>query len=310
MSAAIEHLGVAMHFDTELTDRNDGEIIEAAWIVLESIPDLLGPCDRISLKAVEEWTQRFRPSKPITFGAMAVHHILPCELELCPPSSSFVVPPVVSYMIGHSIDTDWIAAGSPAGVRRIDTHAIAQWLWPDATGYSQSALIYMLEGATPETRLMLSKAHMALADCYMNQCLLRHILRLKPEMDTWSKLWEYSEACRIPRTCPLKRWEGVLLEDMDYDAIDWCLRQHWLDPYFRAGLESVMEKRRGSYVRSRFDDYDYDTDDDVDFDTPSDPTPPSVPTSEPPIIEDVENCIACVSSANGRCDEHLLAGVF
>lgn len=224
-------------FDTETTDRENGEIIEAAWLQLstdriEAEPEILG-----------EWSGRFCPAQPSSFGAMAIHNILPSELEGCPPSSSFVLPENTVLLIGHSIDFDWTAAGSPAQVKRIDTHAMAQWLWPDASGYSQIALLYMLDGATPETREMVRAAHGALADVRMNYRLLSHILRLKPEITTWNALWHYSESCRIPRTCPFKRWEGVLLEEMDYSAIDWCLRQDWLDPYFRKGLDQVLQQR-------------------------------------------------------------------
>lgn len=126
-------------FDTETTDRKEGEIIEAAWMEL-------GPIFNDPPTIVHEWAARFRPSKPITFGSMAVHHILPSELTDCPASGCFALPVETQFVIGHSVDFDWTAAGSPDGVRRIDTHAMAQWLWPDATGYSQTALLYMLDG--------------------------------------------------------------------------------------------------------------------------------------------------------------------
>lgn len=224
-------------FDTELTDRENGEIIEAAWLQLSTDPIEGDPT------ILSEWSGRFKPTNPISTGAMSVHHILPSELEDCPPSSDFKLPADLILLVGHSIDFDWNAAGSPENVKRIDTCSIAKWLWPDASAYSQTALIYMLDGATPETRDMVREAHGALADCRMNYRLLSHILRLKPEITTWNELWRYSEACRIPRTCPFKRWEGVLLEDMDYSSISWCLRQDFIDPYFRKGLEGVLEQR-------------------------------------------------------------------
>ena len=244
----------ALIFDTELTDRKNGEIIEAAWLALTPREDLAGTPDVIDLTVQGERCYRFKPQKPITSGARAVHHILDYELEHCPPSSSFRLPDDTAYVIGHSIDTDWVAAGSPAHVKRIDTHAIAQWLWPEATGYSQSALIYELEGATRKTREMLKDAHNALADVRLNYVLVRNILSLNPDIVTWSQFWRYSEECRIPRTCPLKRWEGVLLEDMDDGAISWCLNQHWIDPYFRLGLERALERRHSAFMDHEVDD--------------------------------------------------------
>lgn len=255
-------------FDTERTDRNDGEIIEAAWLQLPVCNDLAGATDYIGadLKPTLLFCSFFKPTKPIAFGSMAVHHILPSYLELSPPSAAFALPTDCAYLIGHSIDFDWIAAGSPEHVKRIDTHAIAQWLWPETSGHSQSALLYMLLGATPETREQLRGAHGALADAWNNLALLREILRLKPEITTWSALWEYSEQCRIPMFCPFKNREGVKLVDLDDSYIDWCLSQHWIDPYLRKGLEQIAEERRKADRASVFDDQDFDDSDDFDDD--------------------------------------------
>lgn len=241
-------------FDTELTDRKEGEIIEAAWLEILCDPIITFEIPK-HLDTAYTYTQSFKPTKPITFGAMAVHHILPDELQNCPPSSDFALPDDTDFIIGHSIDFDWTAAGSPAKVKRIDTYAIAQWLWPEATGYSQTALIYMLLGPTHNTRTWLqNQAHSALGDCWMNLHILGEILARKPEIKKWHELWEYSEECRIPRTCPMKRYEGVLLEDLEDGFIGWCLDQSWLDPYFRKGLERVRKSR---YAPSLLDDDEY-----------------------------------------------------
>jgi exodeoxyribonuclease X len=219
------------------------EPIEVAFLKIESDPDLLGYTDTIPpLTKVTSFHQRFKPDVPSTYGAMAVHHILPEELEGCPPSSSFKLPDGAEYIIGHSIDFDWEAIGAPP-VKRICTFAMSQWVWPQATEHSQVALIYMLQGATPATRNQVRLAHGALADCCMNMALLNYILLQKPEIKTWLQLWEYSEKCRVPRTCPMKRWDGLLLEEMDDGAIRWCLNQDWLDKYLRIGLERVMAER-------------------------------------------------------------------
>ena len=232
-------------FDTEATDRKNGEIIEAAWLAIQPAQDLLGTTpDTIPWPMYfKPWSQRYKPATPSTYGAMAVHHILPHELEDCPPSSSFALPADTAYLIGHSIDFDWEAAGSPSNVKRICTHAMAQHVWPEATGYSQSALIYMLLGPTDRTREFLKDAHSALADVMLNAKLLAKILDAKPDIRTWSALWAFSEECRIPRTCPMKKYEGVPLEHLDDGFVRWCLNQDWLDKYFRIGLERVMKAR-------------------------------------------------------------------
>lgn len=257
-------------FDTETTDKKNGEIIEAALGRLPVGGSLIEDPDLIplDLRFDEIAVERYKPARAISFGAMAVHHILPHELEGCRPSSSFKLPEDCAYIIGHSIDFDWQAAGSPAYVKRICTHAMAQHVWPDATGHSQSALIYMLCGATDDVRRTLRDAHSAQVDIQLNRQLLAHILLAKPEIKTWTQLWEYSEECRIPLTCPMKRYEGVLLEDLDRGFVYWCLNQSWLDPYFRKGLMRVLEHDRNGAIAAgrKFADDEDEAEDDDEFD--------------------------------------------
>src|SRR5690606_38893005 len=137
---------------------------EAAWLPLAAVADLLGPSDRILLPLIADdrsmVTGLYKPSKPSTFGAMAVHHILPHELEGCPPSSECKLPADAEYIVGHNVDYDWEAVGKP-NVKRICTCAMARWVWPEADSHSQSALLYMTLGATDRIRKRLMDAHRA-----------------------------------------------------------------------------------------------------------------------------------------------------
>jgi len=236
-------------FDTEQTDRKNGEIIEAAWLRLQPGADIIGPDPALicrPLAIAKRFCERYKPSKPTTFGALAVHSILPSELEQCQPSSEFKLPDDTAYIVAHNADFDWKAAGAPPAIKRIDTCAIAEHLWPDADSHGQVALIYMLLGATESTRDMVRDAHSALADVHLNLALLGEILNLKPEITTWAQLHAFSEECRVPLFCPFKRWEGQRLEEMDDGAINWCLNQsfvHAEHPYLVIGLKRVMAKR-------------------------------------------------------------------
>jgi exodeoxyribonuclease X len=267
-------------FDTETTSREpDREIIEAAWLQLPVVDDLAGPSERIpdlDGTIAGKFEQRYKPERPLTFGSIAVHHILPHELEDRPPSSSFALPAGVAYLIGHSIDFDWEAAGKP-DVKRICTHAMATWTWPDADSYSQSALLYMLKGTTDNTRLMLRGAHSALTDVWNNLVLLGEILIARPELTTWSGLWAYSEACRIPRTMPIgerQGYKGMLLDDVveaDIGFVEWCLRQSWLDEYLRRGLNEAIARVEAKWNAAPAPEaepalaVDGDPDDDIPF---------------------------------------------
>lgn len=242
----------AIFFDTETTDKDDErEIIEAAWLRPAGVADLAGPSEGIPRPLIERiadrFEQRYKPSRRIGLGAMAVHHILPSELEDCPPSSQFVLPADVEYIVGHNVDFDWQAAGRP-DVKRICTDAMARYVWPDADSYSQSALLYYVLGPKPSTRRLLKDAHSALADVTNNVLLLEKILDERPEIETWSQLYAYSEACRIPRVMPIGEKQGVkgmtLDEAVDYDPgfCEWCLRQAFIDEYLKTGLRQAFER--------------------------------------------------------------------
>lgn len=255
-------------FDTETTDREPGrEIIEVAWIEIRGAEDLAGDNpDAIErhLMPAAFFEQRYQPSKPCTFGALAVHHILPEELEGMPPASSFRLPADVQYLCGHSVDFDWEAIGKP-DVKRICTCAMAKALWPKAESHSQSALLYMLEGPTRATRHMLKDAHSAAADVANNLILLGHILAAKPEITTWSALHAFSEEARIPTIMFMGRNKGEPITSLESGEIDWYLARDFIDPYQRLALEREMKRRRSVYTTGDYDEEEEEDDCDVDF---------------------------------------------
>lgn len=108
-------------FDSETTDSRAPELIEAAWLAMSD--DLTETTER------NAFLQRYRPAAPISFGAMAIHHILPDELEGCPANTELHLPADMEYMIGHKVDFDWEVVGSPQ-VKRICTLAMAREVWP------------------------------------------------------------------------------------------------------------------------------------------------------------------------------------
>ena len=237
-------------FDTEATStEEDREPIEIAYLDIEMGDDLAGEHDRIEPQSIVDakgFCERFRPDGPITFGSMAVHHIVPGELINCRRSSEFVVPDDVGYMVGHNIDFDWEAVGRPAHVRRIDTDCMSRWTWHDADSYSQSALLYMTLGATAQTREFVRDAHSAAVDVGNNARLLMRILDEHPDIQTWSQLHAYSEKCRIPRTCHFRQFRGIPWADVASDDpgfCDWVLRQDWVDDYTRTAVEQALSGR-------------------------------------------------------------------
>ncbi|MEA9604258.1 DUF3820 family protein [Polynucleobacter sp. JS-JIR-II-c23] len=214
----------AIIFDVEATDKNDAVIIEAASLDVTS----LNP-----FEVGNPWVQRYNPGKTISLGALATHHIMDEELINCPASSSFRLPAGTKYLIGHNIDFDWVAIGSPE-VKRICTLALARSLWPDLDSHTQSALLYYFERDT--ARDQLRNAHSALADVWICSKIVAQIIdKLHPiSLDA---LWEMSEKARIPKTMPYGKHKGELISQVPSDYKQWLLRQDNVSGYLRKALE-------------------------------------------------------------------------
>jgi exodeoxyribonuclease X len=156
------------------------------------------------------------------------------ELIECLPSSSFSLPDDCEYMIGHNVDFDWSAIGSP-DIKRVCTLALSRRLWPDLDSHNQSALLYYLERAS--ARELLKNAHSAGADVMICSLILGHICR-QLGVGTVEDLWKESELARIPKVMPFGKHKGQLLKDVPSDYRDWLLNQTDIDPYLRKALET------------------------------------------------------------------------
>lgn len=222
----------AVILDTETTTNKDTperklEVIELAYQEMR--------------EGAVPYVYRFKPQRPAAWGALAVHHILPEELVDCPPSDTApACAPQVDYWIGHNIDFDWKALGSPAGVRRICTLALARSLWPELDSHTLSACYYFVKGAKPETRAALRSAHSAEADLGFCLEILQPMMQLLKTRDL-DALWEYSEEARIPKKMSFGKFAGEPISSVDRGYAAWYNRQVDPDPYVikafrRAGL--------------------------------------------------------------------------
>jgi exodeoxyribonuclease X len=222
----------ALILDTETTGKNDPILlIEAAWLKVEDVR---------TLSIIDTFSQRYKPSKPIETGAMAVHHIFDEELNGCPASDTFRLPDDVEYLVGHNIDYDWGVIGKPP-VKRICTLAIARKLWPDADSHSQSALLYRFATDRERVRNALKSAHSAESDVRFCRMILRKEVASMPQQPaSWEALWEFSEQARIPEVMPFGKHYGVPIRDLPKDYVRWALGNlSDMDEYLRKALESV-----------------------------------------------------------------------
>lgn len=219
----------AYNLDTETTGLVDPELIEIAWLKLDS-PKILSVDD--------DFHQRYKPSKPIEPEAMAVNNIIDADLIDCPPSSSFKLPEDCGYLIGHNIDYDWGVIGKP-DVKRICTRWLARYLFPELKSFKQSALLYALCPDQAATRDSLKESHSALGDVFNNLTLLRILVDKAGGVDTWEDLWLLSEKARVPTMMLNGKHKGVLIKDLPSDYINWLLKQDNLDPYLKKAIDQI-----------------------------------------------------------------------
>lgn len=221
----------AIIFDTETTGIKDPEIIEAAWLWLNDLTNTE------EIAYCTEFISRYKPNKPISLGALATHHILEEELQNCPPSSSFKLPDVVTYLIGHNIDYDWEVCGRP-DVKRICTYALSRKLYPALDSHSQSAMVYYFDRYNAKKRLQ--NAHSALIDV-KNCALILNNLLLKIDVKNWEQLWQISEWARVPDFMPFGKHKGKPITALPKGYRDWLLGLDDLDGYLRTSILQSMK---------------------------------------------------------------------
>ena len=224
----------ALILDTETHDMN-GYPIEIAHVpcdfnklgVLQIVDDLL-------------FDKFYSCPEPISFGAMAVHHIIEADLINKPSYNTFRLPQGVTYLIGHNIDYDIKAVqkcDNSIQVKGICTLALSRMVWPDVPAQNLSALYYMIAGVTDQTRKELRNAHNAAADIMFTATILRELIKLTGIKDMQS-LYLLSEKARIPTKMTFGKHRGMLIKDVPADYKTWLLKQSDLDPYLRKALEA------------------------------------------------------------------------
>ena len=197
---------------------------------------------KLTLDKPQIFDQLYSVDEPISYAAMAVHHILESELIDQPHYTTFTLPSDTTYIIGHNIDYD-IRALEKCGVdskniKAICTLALARLVWPDAEAHNISALIYMITKGSAKARDMIKKAHRADMDIILTANILMHeIHHLK--IQSIEELYQASEDARIPRSINFGKHRGTAITDLPADYMQWLLRQEDLDPYLRKAIENA-----------------------------------------------------------------------
>jgi exodeoxyribonuclease X len=216
----------AIVFDCETTGLVDPDLVQTAWVQVDHMGDLAHPI----------CSQLWKPEKPISYGAMATHHILDADVADKPPAADFRLPDGVTHLIGHNIDFDWRVIGEP-NIKRICTLALARRAWPDMDSHALGALIYRTMDQE-SARLALRGAHDAAADVGLCAYVLRVICQARRPVDL-DDLWRMSEDARVPTHMPFGKHKGMPIASVPDDYKAWLKRQPDIDPYLMQAINSL-----------------------------------------------------------------------
>lgn len=243
----------AIILDTETTGIDEPDVIQLAHT------DLLDSPLEQDITCHSLW---FRPTKPITYGAMATHHILEEDVVNAEGWPGRWDPPdTAKYIVGHNVDFDWKAIGSPPHVKRICTLALSRRAWPDVDSHSLGALTYWMarqDGTADiqEVRRQLRNAHNASVDLVLTCSLLKSLVGfIGSSADYWEGLYQLSENARVPERMSFGKYgkgsdwakannkgEGMRCGNVrkyDSDYYSWLISkcdQVRDDPYLRKAL--------------------------------------------------------------------------
>lgn len=237
-------MSAAIIIDTETTGLDAPEVLQLA-----ATHPMATPFDMPVLQSMF-----FQVTKRIDYGAMATHHRIPEDLVGCDLwPGKWDIPAGVSYVVGHNIDFDWQAIGSP-NVQRICTLALAlaRAYFEDIDSYTLGAMTYATMPAA-EARQLLRDAHDAARDVDLCWRLLHRIID-RCGAKTWPDLHAASEIARMPvrmtfgKYGPHEDWakrnggKGMLCREVrqrDPGYFSWLMRscdQVTKDPYLRKAL--------------------------------------------------------------------------
>jgi exodeoxyribonuclease X len=243
----------AMIIDFESTDvSKEAEATQLGWrnVAFDDEGELIAEMAYEGGKYFASRSVICRPDRTISYGAMAVSHIMPADLEGALNHKMMVpqyLPEGEAYIIGHNADYD-IQVAANAGVdvsqyKVICTQALARELMPDMDSHSLGALTYAIN---PElARKYCRNAHDAGWDVTFTLWLLEHLCELS-NITSMDQLFLASQEARIPKIMPIgNNYKGKLIADMAKDAKDrgflrWVVKTIKDKPYLVQACEKAL----------------------------------------------------------------------
>ena len=179
-----------------------------------------------------------KPDRVISYGAMAVSHITPEDVDGYPSHKEVVpqfLPKGEAYMIAHNADYD-IQVAANAGVdvsqyKRICTQALARRLTPCIDSHSLGALMYYIY--PDRAKQYLRNAHNAGYDVTFTLWLLEYLCKVG-SITSMEQLYLASEEARIPLTFTLPKHRGESIAEVaktDRGYLQWVIKTFPDDVY-------------------------------------------------------------------------------
>lgn len=207
------------------------------------------PCYEESTKHFASYSMICKPDRAISYGAMAVSHIMPEDVAHALDHRAVVqgvLPKGEAYIIGHNIDYD-IQVAANAGVdvsqhKAICTQALARRMLPDLDSHSLGALTYAIN---PElARKYCRNAHDAGWDVTFTLWLLEHLCELG-NIDSMEQLYLASEEARIPLTFTFGKHKDRVIADMtaltqDRNYLRWIIGNIEDKPYLVKACKQAL----------------------------------------------------------------------
>ena len=186
--------------------------------------------------------QLFSIDEPITYGAMAVHHIIDADLIGKPSYKTFLMPDDAIYIIGHNIQYD-LAVLRHCGIntdkyKPICTLALARYVYPEAPEHNISALSYMLSSDQATTRELIKNAHSAKADILLTGGILKNLIH-SLGITSMDALYQASEKALVPTHISFGKHRGTAVGKLPPDYVRWLLSKDELDTNLRTALMNI-----------------------------------------------------------------------
>lgn len=210
--------------DIETSGGDPSEILEIAAVDVMKVGD--------KWSAFTPRAKLFRPSGPISFHTMAIHHITPADIpagaEVCSPTSltEFLgTDRDIDCLVAHNADFErrHIRDGASPNIPWLCTVKAARAVWPNAPGYSNQVLRYW-RGLDLDPRLAMPP-HRASPDAWVTAHLLIDLLQECSPADLLSRQHDPAST----KTVSFGRYKGRAWSDIPTDYLDWILSRQDMD---------------------------------------------------------------------------------